>query len=271
MLEAKEKVSIEDFKTMLLDTHSPLARKVAPHLARLKSENPSVQEAVKLFEGWDGNLSTESVAASIYEATVHTALSETLSDDLGLDLFVEYLGTGGSVVLRSFETLLDKPEDPLWDRSDTPTRESRDAILTRSLEGAVSAVGEALGGDMNGWTWGKLHTITPRHTFGSQPLVSGLFNLPSMPLGGDGTTVAVSAYDLLRPFEVATYQSYRMVVDLGDWSNSIAVYAGGQSGQPMSKYWGDKFGPWQRGEFNPLVYSRTQLEENKGDVLTLRP
>src|SRR5690242_8604098 len=44
MLTAKDKLSIDDFNTMLMDTHSILASQIAPVLAKLKPSDPKAQE-----------------------------------------------------------------------------------------------------------------------------------------------------------------------------------------------------------------------------------
>ena len=41
-----------------------------------------------------------------------------------------------------------------------------------------------------------------------------------------------AAYTLQGPFEVTTHQSYRMIIDVGDWTKSLAIFATGESGQP---------------------------------------
>ncbi len=273
MLKAKDKLSVGDFKTMLMDTNSLMARHVAPILAKLKPDPAQTVEitAVNLLKNWDGNISADSPAAAIYEVTIQNAISETLADDLGDNFYPEYLDSAGSEVLRSLESLVDKPKDPFWDKTDTSAHEKRDDILLASLTDAVRDLTGAIGPDPNEWTWGKLHTILPRHTFGSQPLISSIFNLPSLPLGGDGTTVSVGGYDLLVPYSVISHQSYRMIIDVGDWSKSLGIYAGGQSGQPYSKHWGDMFSNWQQGAFDPMFYSKTDIEANKEGVLTLNP
>jgi penicillin G amidase len=271
MLKAKDKVSVDDFRVMLTDTHSLMARHIAPLIAALKPSDVRAQAAVKLLAGWDGDLTVDSVPATIYEVTVQKALSETFSDELGADLFAEYLGGNGSSVLQAFELLIDKPNDPFWDRTDTPARENRDAILELALNDALSELTSGLGDDMTTWQWGKVHTITPRHTFGSQPIISGIVNLSSLPLGGDGTTVSVSGFELLAPYDIRVHQSYRMIIDVGDWNKSLAIFATGESGQPYSKHWGDMFAAWDNGEFNPLLYDPKQIEAAKEGVLTLTP
>jgi penicillin amidase len=62
-----------------------------------------------------------------------------------------------------------------------------------------------------------------------------------------------------------------MIVDTSDWSKSEAIYATGQSGQPYSKHWGDMLPLWQRGEYNPLLYSTQDVEARKEGTLTLTP
>src|SRR5439155_7743574 len=54
MLKDKDKLSVDDFKTMLMDTHSLMAKHVAPILANLKATNPGEQDALNLLKGWDG-------------------------------------------------------------------------------------------------------------------------------------------------------------------------------------------------------------------------
>jgi penicillin amidase len=271
MLASKDKLSEDDFKAMLLDWHSPLARKVGALLAGLKPQDAKAQEAVKLFQGWDGNLAPDSTQAAIYEVTVTKALSETYADELGAPLLAEYIGTAGSISLQGFEALLASPDDPLWDRTTTSATERRDDVLTQSLTDAVTDLKSAFGDDITQSTWGRFHTIAPKHTFGSQPVISAMFNLQSLPFGGDGTTVSVAGFDLFGPFDMRTYQSYRMIVDLGDFGKSVGVFAGGDSGQPFSKYWAQHFPDWQKGDMYPMVYSKEALAANTDAVLTLTP
>ncbi|HEY0071560.1 MAG TPA: penicillin acylase family protein, partial [Chloroflexia bacterium] len=167
--------------------------------------------------------------------------------------------------------LLEKPDDPLWDRKDTPEKETRDAILLRAFTGALDDLQRVLGENRADWTWGKLHSIQPSHPFGTQAVVGGLFNLDRLPIGGDNTTVEVSSYSWIAPFDVVNHQSYRMIVDLSNWSNSLAVFATGQSGQPGSKHFSDMMPLWIRGEYNPLLYSQEEINAQKEGVLTLQP
>jgi penicillin amidase len=278
MLKAKDKLSVDDIKAMQLDTTSVLARKVAPIMASAKVTDTRALQAADLLKHWDGNMKVDSTAAAIYEVTYHKLLTDTLGDDMDPTIFLQYLDGMGGQALQSIEGLLDKPDDPLWDRKDTPQVEKRDDILARSLTEATAELAASLGDNMQDWTWGKIHEITPRHEFSSADLVGGLFTLPSSPIGGDNTTVAVAsyplpyaAYPLQGPFEVTTHQSYRMIIDVGDWTKSLAIFATGESGQPGSKFWENMYAPWVQGSYNPLLYTKEQIDANKDSQLTLTP
>ncbi|HYP42342.1 MAG TPA: penicillin acylase family protein [Chloroflexia bacterium] len=273
MLKAKDKLGVEDFQAMHMDTQSPVAKKVAPILAGLKSNDPTTQQAIDMFKGWDGDIKADSPTAAIYEVVYQQAISETMSDDLGRDLFVVYLDVAGGNALRTLELLMDKPDDPIWDRSDTSQKETRDDILLKSLTTSVADMRSApsLGENMQEWQWGKIHTTQATHPFGAQPVIGGMFNLSAVPIGGDGTTVAVAPFSLVRPFFVTNHQSYRMIIDVGDWTQSRAIYQTGQSGQPFAKHWGDMLTQWQKGEYNPLLYTTQQIDTNKEGTLTLTP
>jgi penicillin amidase len=271
MLNAKDKFGIGDVEEMLRDTKSSVAKKWQPILANLKPTGARETQSVDLLKGWDGNLNSESGPATIYQFTVARAMSDTFADELGEQLFLGYATTSRNPV-RALELLLERPDDPLWDRIDTPEKETRDDILVRSLTTATNDLTGAMGDNMAEWQWGKVHRIAPTHPFGSQPIVGGAFNLAPEPIAGDATTVAVAgftAYD--SGFTVDLHQSYRMIVDVGDWNNSKAIFATGQSGQPFARHWGDMYPQWRAFQYNPLLYD-PEIIRQQGDVtLTLQP
>ena len=95
--------------------------------------------------------------------------------------------------------------------------------------------------------------------------------MPTLPIGGDGTTVSVAGFPLLRSFAVNHHQSYRVIVDTNDWSNSLGIFATGESGQPFAKHWGDMFPVWQSYGYNKMLYTTQEIDAQKEGVLTLNP
>jgi penicillin amidase len=271
MIKAREKLDIAYIETMLRDTQSSVAKKWQPVLANLKPSGEREMQAVELFTLWDGNLDSGSNSAALYQFTVARAMSETFADELGEELFVGYATTSRSPI-RALELLLDKPDDPLWDRTDTTQKETRDDTLLRALTTATNDMHSAMGDNKDDWEWGKVHRIVPTHPFGSQPIIGGAFNLSPEPIAGDMTTVAVAgftAYD--SGFAVDLHQSYRMIIDLGDWNNSKTILATGQSGQPFARHWGDQYAKWLAFQYNPMLYEPANLQRELGSVLVLQP
>jgi penicillin amidase len=62
-----------------------------------------------------------------------------------------------------------------------------------------------------------------------------------------------------------------MVLDVGQWDNSRAINAPGQSGDPRSPHYRDLAERWRSGEYFPLLYSRAQVERYAASRITLRP
>ena len=58
--------------------------------------------------------------------------------------------------------------------------------------------------------------------------------------------------------------SFREVLDLANWDNSVATNVPGQSGQPGSPFYGNLLPLWEKGEYFPLLYSRAAVEKGDG-------
>ena len=61
-----------------------------------------------------------------------------------------------------------------------------------------------------------------------------------------------------------------MIVDLGDLDGSRAVLPTGESGQPLSKHWGDQTPLWLRGDLHPMWFTRGRIESSATLVLRAR-
>ena len=72
-------------------------------------------------------------------------------------------------------------------------------------------------------------------------------------------------------FRQTSGASYREVIDLGDFDNSLAINLPGQSAQPESEHYADLYPLWGRGEYFPLVFSRKRVEVETRHVLVLEP
>jgi penicillin amidase len=279
VLTAKDRLSLDDLQALQLDTVSGLARRAVPFFTAVQPEDARAQQAIERLKGWDGNMAADSIPAAIYEVTYNNVLSRTLGDEMDRNLFLQYLDSRGGEALRAVSDLLDKPDDPLWDRKDTSDKvEKRDDVLKDALTRSTADLTALLGEDMAGWTWGKIHQITPKHEFSDAALVGGMFQMPAQPIGGDMTTVAVAGYPLIaaafplqQAYPVTTHQSYRMLLDPGNWSRSKAIFLTGESGQPGSPFRENMYPLWVSGEYLPMLYTGEQIQAATKGVLTLTP
>ena len=79
------------------------------------------------------------------------------------------------------------------------------------------------------------------------------------PRGGSGATVNSTFYGL-GDFVQRYGATFRMVIDVGSWDDSVAMNSPGQSGDPSSPHYRDLFKAWARDESFPLLYSRERIE-----------
>ena len=127
---------------------------------------------------------------------------------------------------------------------------------TQDVEGrlvkALARLTAQQGADPAQWRWGRMHTRAFPH-----PFVSA-FNLPTVERpGGAGTVAADGA-------------SYREILDVSNWDNSIVTNMPGQSGQPGSPFYGNLLPLWADDQYFPLAFSAQAVEKHAKHRLILR-
>ena len=65
--------------------------------------------------------------------------------------------------------------------------------------------------------------------------------------------------------------TYREIMDVSNWDNSLTVNTPGQSGQPESPFYGNLLPLWANDEYFPMVFSRKAVDEKAAHVLKLTP
>ena len=275
LLEAREKHSLEDFRSIQGDIYSIPGRELAQHILSLEPASADAKRAFNFLRVWDCRLWPDSVAATIVEAFFLHMLRNTVAVKLG-PLTGYFVGKevhpavpDSFYLYRSASWLLglmkEAPADWFAGRS------WRD-VMEQSLEEAVAALRRSLGEDMSRWTWGRIHYAPFEHVLGRVRALRPVFNRGPVPVGGDMNTVAQASYIGSRPYAVASFAvSYRQIIDLGDLNRSVAILPGGQSGHPASRHYGDMIDAWRRLEYHPLLFDRGEIERQAAGKLTLMP
>ena len=65
--------------------------------------------------------------------------------------------------------------------------------------------------------------------------------------------------------------SYREIIDVSNWDNSLTVNTPGQSGQPESPYYGNLLPLWAEDQYFPMTFSRAAVDQKAAHRLRLEP
>ncbi len=276
-LEANDAMTVEDAVRLQTDYVSIPARRLLALLDRerlLDSERvpTAVGSALDVLDGWNGELAPDSGAAALFEVWWRRHLEDEVGGRLAASLGAATtpLPVHDENLLRLLETpdgrLTGSREEAAGDSSPdnrpvVAPAEARDDALAASLAAAFRDTSERLGPDPTAWRWGDLHQIELPH-----PLAARLpedlrsrVQIGPAPRGGSGDTVGNTRYD--GNFRQTSGASFRMVIDVGGWDNSVAMNNPGQSGDPRSPHYADLFEPWASDEAFPLLYSRPAILE----------
>jgi penicillin G amidase len=131
------------------------------------------------------------------------------------------------------------------------------------------------GRDSARWNWGGLHVLNHTHgVMDNFPLINSLFNAGPYPTSGGSGIVNATGWSVSREediYNVRSVPSMRMIVDLSDLQNSLAIHLTGQSGHPGSPHYTDMTDPWRMIEYHPMLWDRDAVEAGAEAHLVLVP
>jgi penicillin amidase len=233
-----------------------------------------LQEAQALLADWDGVVSVDSPAATVFEVLVTEMLERIVKAKAPQSVdwvlgkrFTPLLSNTFSLRYMGHLLRLVREQPQGWfDRS--WSEELADALAT-----VMERLKQFYGDDTRRWAWGRVRPLTLTHPVGERhSLLGRIFNLGPFPWGGDTYTVGQSTVypnePLANPGAIA---SLRIVMDVGDWERTEVALPGGQSGNPLSPHYADMLPLWRRGEGVPLAWSREAVARATTESLRLVP
>jgi penicillin amidase len=210
---------------------TPLPARALVHLLGDVSGN-SQDAATQMLLHWDGAATRDSAAAALYELWLN-ALQEA--------------------VMRQMI--------------------ARKQIMNDTLQAAYTRLGQMEGPDPSKWSWGRIHSVVFHHTLETIPEMKSLVDLGPIPRPGDASTI--NATGGARRGESVFYQTggptWRQILDVGAWDNSVMVNSPGESGVPGSAHYSDLMPLWDQGQYIPMLYSRAAVEQHVSERVTLEP
>jgi penicillin amidase len=147
----------------------------------------------------------------------------------------------------------------------------RETLLLSSLAKAYSKLAGLQGSDESQWHWGNTQKTMFAHAFSKMldEKTRNEFDVGPLPRGGSANTVNQSSYGL-KDFVQTNGPSFRVVIDVGNWDQSMAVNTPGQSGDPASPHYRDLAEKWAKGDYFPMLYSRKAVEAATAQKIILR-
>lgn len=260
VIAAKPRFSITDAMALQNDMVSPLARRAVALLAGLEGRTADERTALALLSGWNGEEGPDSAPAALFElwgrnhlpaAMLAALVPETQRAQLGRLAVPAMIGTLEASPLLG--------PDPAA---------ARRTILLDSLGAAVAEARSRLGPDPARWRWGALHTADFRPAL-SIPGRDAERRVGPVPIGGSNSTPMAMSPG--TDWHVIAGASVRLVMDVGQWDNSVVINTPGQSGDPASPHYRDMFPRWSSGNYFPFAWTRAKVLSQAERVISVTP
>ena len=272
LLAARERLSVEDFKTIQSDRISLYARLVRDLVIEAgDGGDADLAWALSELRAWDGAMSGTSRAAALCAAVQVTLPARVLRPLLGDD-YRGLLAVADTEAYNASEAIVARPDSQLW----PPAAEERMKLIRGALRDALALLTERLGGNRSRWSWERLHTVTFRNQISEgggllSRVLGSYFNRGPYPDAGGRHTVNNSWFDLRDPFATTQISSYRFIVDLAHPERAFAMNHTGESDIPASPHYDDMIGPWRRDEYHLLTTRDKDTGAQTESALTLVP
>jgi penicillin amidase len=268
VLESKQRHSAVDFGALQADEVSLPARRIAAVLVEhLQVRGRVERRALEELRRWDGRISADSPAACIYEVFRNELIRARHAALVG-ELLPMLLGQGQHPLLAPVTShYFLQTQRVLAFVEASPA----DPAVARAFRASVAWLARKFGPKVSGWHWGRLHQLRLEHALSVRKPLGVVFDVPAFPWGGDLETVraggsAPAAFKVTGPIS-----AYRVIVDCGDWDNSLSCIPGGQSGHRGSPHYADQVDAWRRVAYHPLSFTRPAIARVQRHTLRLTP
>lgn len=258
----KKTHTIQSSRMLQTDVLSIPARRLCALLKGIEGGSDDERAALALLGGWDHRLEASSAAAALFEVWFTKYLRPAMIGAIIADPQVQALVGPGDI--GTVLALLESGEGR-W-----PVEE-RSRLFLRTLREAFAMCRDLMGADHASWAWGRLHTAYFEHPVGAvHPDLAETLDAGPLPIGGSDSTPMNTMY---RPgdFRLTLGASFRMVIDVGNWDNSVCVNTPGQSGDPRSPHYADFASIWAAGDYVPMLYTKEAVDSQSEFIVRLVP
>ncbi len=233
LLAADQNVSLADMERFQLDLLDTAAQSLVPYILNAVTPADGVdQQAHAALQTWTTvnafNMTTNSTAATIWYTFMDHYVQDTFGDEYAV-------ADATNLTDPQFNTLENLTiNDPASHWFDNVTggmirAQTRDDVIRQAFNDTMADLLARLGPTPGAWTWGSVHSRQFDSLTGLEAFQRGPFAAP-----GDGFTLNVAGGLVSKGGP-----SWRQIIDFSDLDNSLAIYPGGQSGNPLSVHYDD--------------------------------
>lgn len=279
-LTGEGKVTVEDMKTLQMDTHAATSDVLLPLLetAWTNAQNePSlagyrddadVAALVQLLTvDWDRRMERESAGALAYHLFLMLASDEAVADEFSI-FWSTLLEAEPPFIIKMPLLALDGQ----YPQGATLIQDGVDATVLEALSRTAEELKSRFGSvDPSGYTWAAVHGTYFDNPYGGE--LDGGWT----PSRGGEDTVAVSSSQFLDGgsvadrFDASSGSIYRMVTsfDADGVPRAELQFPRGNVGEPDSPFFDNTLEAWAEGEYAPLPFRRAEVEAQTRESFTL--
>lgn len=278
-IEKGNKLGLPDMANLQGDESAAIANTVRKTILQAVEKKQIVDKyqltAVKLLESWDGRLSKDSKAASVYQAFLRTFARRILVPKIGDAYTRQYMAKWPR--LTNFLERVLKNRDKNW----LPVEErTYDSFVVTSFAQAIADIRMSTESDAsNDWSWGNLHKAKFNnlifHGLGNlSNSLDKFINPPLTSVGGDLDSVSasnLSAYQRRDMFLSNLGPTARLLVDMSDSDKIYETQPIGQSGHFFSSYRLDQLDFWLKNKPLMVPFSDKEAMKQQRQKVVLKP
>ena len=275
LLEAKDDWDADAVREMILDVTSSVNPEVVTNLSKWVDVTELDADEIRLLDhlsNWNGTYDLDSYETTIYHRWVYNYLRNTFEDEMGPEMFEHFLAT--HLMKRIIAPLSAKTNSVWFDNIQTSdVIETQNEIVHDAFVKAMVSLKADFGGNIEEWTWDKVHTIEHKHPIGEIATFRSFFNVGPFPVHGTREVINNLAF-IYSPdgfYPVTSGPSTRRVIDFSDIENSTSILPTGQSGNPFSPHYSDQAKMYNAGEFRKMLLNEEEVKSSRKSLLTFTP
>lgn len=268
LLSENKKFTAEDMQKMQADVHDIMAEQITPLLIHALESAGNLNEtetaALNQLKSWDYQMKADSSGALIWNMFWERYIDATF-----LPWWDKY-----EIPYKeeAYQNLAPNPEyQPLmqnlllWTINDPGnkyfsnpiTGETRNAaqVMELAFREAITKLSEQAGDDVAKWQYGNLH----------KRFIPSMAQIPALGYDERSAGGSPATLNVAYKWKSNIGATWRMVTDWGT-GQSVGVYPGGQSENPISPWYTDRMDTWWDVTYNPML-NYEQAGQTEGVVL----